>query len=102
MTSTPHVDMKELKRQLRMEVLVDLRPILKALGIQFSDIDGVISDEEHRSNLASTIVGGRPSIEPDMIGNLAQPTTCSLILFVGGSFRIGNVVIIFYSFVCLV
>jgi hypothetical protein len=102
MTSTPHVDMKELKRQLRIEVLVDLRPILKALGIQFSDIDGVMSDEEHRSNLASTIVGGGPSIEPDMIGNLAQPTTCNLILFVGGSFRIGSVVIIFYSFVCLV
>jgi hypothetical protein len=28
-----------------------------------------------------------PSIEPDMIDNLAQPTACSLILLVGGSFR---------------
>jgi hypothetical protein len=29
-----------------------------------------------------------PSIEPDMIDNLAQPTTCNLILLVGGSFQI--------------
>jgi hypothetical protein len=32
-TSTPHVDKEELKRQLRMEVLSDLRPIMKAQGI---------------------------------------------------------------------
>jgi hypothetical protein len=30
MTSTPHVDMEELKRQLRREVLEDLRSILEA------------------------------------------------------------------------
>jgi hypothetical protein len=29
-----------------------------------------------------------PLIESDMIDNLAQPTACSLILLVGGSFRI--------------
>jgi hypothetical protein len=29
-----------------------------------------------------------PSIEPDMIDNLAQPTACNLILLVGGSFQI--------------
>jgi hypothetical protein len=45
MTSTPHVDMEELKRQLRREVLGDLRPILEALGVQFPDIGGVMSDE---------------------------------------------------------
>jgi hypothetical protein len=28
--STPHVNMEELKRQLRREVLGDLRPILEA------------------------------------------------------------------------
>jgi hypothetical protein len=33
MTSTPQVDMEELKRQLRMEVLGDLRHILEALDI---------------------------------------------------------------------
>jgi hypothetical protein len=64
-----------------------------------------MSDEECRSSLASTAVGGRPqgelqvpaselvegqplpSIEPDMIDNLAQPTACNLILLVRGSFR---------------
>jgi hypothetical protein len=30
MTSTPKVDVEELKRQLRGEVLKDLRPILQA------------------------------------------------------------------------
>jgi hypothetical protein len=28
-----------------------------------------------------------PSIEPDMIDNLAQPIACSLMLLVGGSFQ---------------
>jgi hypothetical protein len=66
-----------------------------------------MSDEEHRSNFASTTVGGRPqgkhqapasglvegheqplsSIESDTIDNLAQPIACNLILLVGGSFR---------------
>jgi hypothetical protein len=91
MTSTLQVDMEELKRQSRMEVLGDLRPILEAKGIQFPNIGGVMIDEEHRNNFASTVVGGRPqrehwvpasglvegheqplpSIEPDMIDNLA-------------------------------
>jgi hypothetical protein len=58
-----------------------------------------MSDEERRSSLASTIAGGgrphedlqapmsRLSIELDMIDNLAQPTACSLMLLVRGSFR---------------
>jgi hypothetical protein len=46
------------KEQIR-EVLRDLRPILEAQGIQFPDIDGVMSDEEHRSSLASIARGGR-------------------------------------------
>jgi hypothetical protein len=33
MTSTPHVDVEELKRQLRRVVLEDLRSILEAQGI---------------------------------------------------------------------
>jgi hypothetical protein len=86
--STPQVEVEELKRQLRMEVLGDLRPILEASGVQFPNISGVMSDEEHRSSLASTTVGGGPSsIEPNTIDNLAQPTTCNLILLVGGSFQ---------------
>jgi hypothetical protein len=88
-TSTPLVDVEELKRQLRIEVLGDLRPILEASGIQFPNIGGVMSDEEHMSSLASTIAGGGPSsIEPDTVDNLAQSTACNLILLVGGSFRI--------------
>jgi hypothetical protein len=47
-----------------------------------------MSDEERRSILASTAArGGPPSIEPDMIDNLDQPTVCNLILFVRESFR---------------
>jgi hypothetical protein len=98
-TWTPHVNVEELKRQLRREILEDLRPILEALGIQFPNIDAVMSDMEHRSSLASTIAGGgrppedlqesasRPSIKPDTIDNLAQLTTCSLMLLVRRSFR---------------
>jgi hypothetical protein len=58
MTSTPHVDVEELKRQLRREVLGDLRPILETSGIQFPNINAVMSDEERRSSLASTTAGG--------------------------------------------
>jgi hypothetical protein len=60
MTSTPHVDVEELKRQLRREVLGDFRPILEAQGIQFPDIGGVMSDKEHKSNFASIVAGRRP------------------------------------------
>jgi hypothetical protein len=98
MTLTPQVDMQKLKRQLRREVLGDLRPILEASGIQFPNINAVINDEQCRSSLASTAArGGRPhedlqapasgpSIKPDTIDNLARPTTCSLMLLVRGSF----------------
>jgi hypothetical protein len=36
----------------------DLKPILETQGIQFPDIAGVMSKEEHRSSLASTARGG--------------------------------------------
>jgi hypothetical protein len=58
--STPQVDVEELKRHMRREVLGDLRHILEAQGIQFSDIGGVMSDEEHRSSFASTTRGEQP------------------------------------------
>jgi hypothetical protein len=60
MASIPHVDVEELKRQLRREVLGDLRPILEVSGIQFPDIGGVMSDEGRRSSLASTTRGEQP------------------------------------------
>jgi hypothetical protein len=50
--------MEELKRQLRREVLGNLRPIVEAQGIQFLDIGLVMSDEERRSSLASIVAGG--------------------------------------------
>jgi hypothetical protein len=72
MTSTPQVDVEKLKRQLRREVIGDLRPILEASGIQFLNIGGVMSDEERRRSLASTTAEGGPSsIEPYTIDNLA-------------------------------
>jgi hypothetical protein len=98
MTSTPHVDVEELKRQLRREVSEDLRPILKVLGIQFPNTNAVMSDEECRSSLASAAArGGRshedlqalvsgPSIKSNTIDNLSQPTAYNLMLLVGGSF----------------
>jgi hypothetical protein len=58
MILTPYVDVEELKRQLRREVLGDLRPILEAQGIQFPDIGLVMSDEERRSSLASIAASG--------------------------------------------
>jgi hypothetical protein len=107
MTSTPQVDVEKLKRQLKRELLGDLKPILEARGIQFLDIAGVMSKEERRSSLASIVGGGRlqeeiqvpasrpvegheqplPSFELDTVDNLAQPIEYILILFVGGSFR---------------
>jgi hypothetical protein len=57
-TSTPQVDVEELKRHLRREVLGDLRPILEASGIQFPNIGAIMSDEERRSSLASVAAGG--------------------------------------------
>jgi hypothetical protein len=63
MTSIPQVGMEELKRQLKMELLGDLKPILEAQGIQFPDIDGVMREEERRSSLASIAGGGGPQRE---------------------------------------
>jgi hypothetical protein len=60
MTSTPQVDVEELKRQLRKELPRDMRPILEAWGIQLPDIGQVMSREEHRSSLASTPRCGQP------------------------------------------
>jgi hypothetical protein len=63
--------------------------------VQPFDIGAVMSDEEHMCSLASTTAGvGRPhedlqtlvsgpSIDPDTINNLTQPTICSLMLLVG-------------------
>jgi hypothetical protein len=57
-TLTPQVDVEKLKRQLKRELLGDLKPILEAQGIQFPDIARVMSKEEHRNSLTSTAVCG--------------------------------------------
>jgi hypothetical protein len=51
---TSQVDVEELKRQLKRELLWDLKPILESQEIKFSNIAGVMSEEEHRSSLVST------------------------------------------------
>jgi hypothetical protein len=90
---------EELKRQLKRELLGDLKPILKAQGIQFLDIARVMSEEEHRRSLASIAGGGRrhgelqvpasgpveghdqplSSIEPDTIDNLLSQQQATLL-----------------------
>jgi hypothetical protein len=67
---------------------------LETSGIQFPNIGAAMSDEERWSSLTSTTAGGGrphenlqapvsgPSIEPNTIDNLAQPTTCNLMLLV--------------------
>jgi hypothetical protein len=57
-TSAPQVDVEELKRLLKREVLGDLRHILEASGIQFPNISVIMSDEERRSSLTSTVARG--------------------------------------------
>jgi hypothetical protein len=93
---------EEIKRQLKRELLGDPKPIPEAQEIQFSDIAEIMSEKERRSSLASTARAGRPlgephvkassplhsSLELDMIDNLTQPTTCNLVVMIGGSFQI--------------
>jgi hypothetical protein len=55
-TSTPQVAMEEMKRQLKRDLLGDLKPILEVDGIQFPDTAGVMSEEERRSSLTSIAV----------------------------------------------
>jgi hypothetical protein len=50
--------MEKLKRQLRRELVEDLKPILEAQGILFPNIGGIMSEDEHRTSLASTAGGG--------------------------------------------
>jgi hypothetical protein len=88
MTSTPHVDVGELKRQLRREVLGDLNPILEAQA--YTTAVSEWPQGEHQVPASRLIEGHEqhlPSIKSDTIDNLAQPTACNLILLVGGSFR---------------
>jgi hypothetical protein len=108
--------MKEFKRQLRRELLRDLKTICESQGKQFPDINGMMNEEECRSSFASiaaaevahqvagsgwpqgleiTTSGAvgikeppRSPLEPDTIDTLAHPTTCNLVVPVEWGYRI--------------
>jgi hypothetical protein len=111
MVSSAMIDIEELKRQVRIQLLGDLRPIFEFQGLPVPDIGAVGNEEKRRSSLASTVAtpnieladqasteSGRPqenllvatfgpSLEPDMIDTLAHPTPCNLIITILGGYR---------------
>jgi hypothetical protein len=112
MVSSAMIDIEEIKRQVRIQLLGDLRPIFESQGLPVPDIGAVGNEKERRSSLASIVAApntkladqapvgsgwpqenalvatSRPSVEPDMIDTLAHPTPCSLIITISGGYRI--------------
>jgi hypothetical protein len=111
MVSSVMVDIEEIKRQVRIKLLGDLRPIFESQGLPVPDIGAVGNEEEHRSSLASTVAApnielvdqasagngrpqenplvatSRPSLEPDTIDTLDHPTPCNLIITISGGYQ---------------
>jgi hypothetical protein len=111
MVSSAIVDIEEIKRQVRIQLLGDLRPIFESQGLLVPDIGVVGNEEECRSSLTSTamapnteladqapagsgwpqenplVATSGPSLEPDMIDTLAHPTPCNLIITISGGYR---------------
>jgi hypothetical protein len=110
MVPSATVDIEEIKRQVSIQLLGDLRPIFESQGLPMSDIGAVGNEEKHRSSLASTTVAPNtkladqapagsvpqenplgatsgPSLEPDTIDTLAHPTPCRLIITISGDYR---------------
>jgi hypothetical protein len=111
MVSSVMVDIEEIKRQVRIQLLGDLRPFFESQGLPVHDIGAVGNEEEHRSILASTVAApnielvdqapagsGRPqenplvatsgpSLEPDTINTLDHLTPCSLIITISGGYQ---------------
>jgi hypothetical protein len=111
MVSSATIDIEEIKRQVRIQLLGDLRPIFESQGLPVPDIGAVGNEEERRSILASiaaspntelanqTLIGsGRPQENPlvatsgpslklDMIDTLAHPTPCILIITISGGYQ---------------
>jgi hypothetical protein len=108
--SSVTVDIEEIERQVRIQLLGDLRPIFESQGLPVPDIDAVENEEERRSSLASAatapntkladqastgsvpqenpiMVTSRPSLKPDTIDTLAHPTPCNLIITISGDYR---------------
>jgi hypothetical protein len=52
MVSSTMVDIEEIKRQVRIQLLGDLRPIFESQGLPVPDIGAVWNEEKRRSNLA--------------------------------------------------
>jgi hypothetical protein len=124
MVSSATVDIEEIKRQVRIQLLGDLRPIFESQGLPVPDIGAVGNEEERRSSLASTaaapntelvdqapagsvpqenplVATSGPSLEPDTIDTLAHPTPCSLIITILGNYRMearkGIIYLIMYT-----
>jgi hypothetical protein len=109
MVSSATVDIEDIKRQVRIQLLGDLRPIFESQGLPVPDIGVVGNEEERRSILASAAVAPNteladqvpvgsvpqenplvattgPSLEPDVIDTLAHPTPCNLIITISGDY----------------
>jgi hypothetical protein len=56
MVSSATVDIEEIKRQVRIQLLGGLRPIFESQGLPMPDIGAVGNEEECRSSLASIAV----------------------------------------------
>jgi hypothetical protein len=54
MVPSAMVDIEEIKRQVRIQLLGDLRPIFESQGLPMPNIGVVRNEEERRSSLAST------------------------------------------------
>jgi hypothetical protein len=103
-------NIEEIKQQVRIQLLGDLRPIFESQRLPMPDIGAVGNEEECRSSLASTAAApnteladqapagsvpqenplgatSEPSLEPDTIDTLAHPTPCSLIITISGDYR---------------
>jgi hypothetical protein len=59
--SSATVDIEEIKRQVRIQLLGDLRLIFESQGLPVHDISAVGNEEEHRSSLAS--IAATPNTE---------------------------------------
>jgi hypothetical protein len=56
MVSSATIDIEEIKRQVRIQLLGDLRLLFESQGLPMPDIGAVENEEERRSSLASTAV----------------------------------------------
>jgi hypothetical protein len=110
MVPSAMVDIEEIKRQVRIQLLGDFGPIFESQGLPMPNIGAVGNQEERRSSLAYIAVAPNieladlvpagcvpqenplgvtsgPSLEPDTIDTLAHPTPCSLIITISRDYR---------------